>query len=284
MKGILALDIDGTITSDHHDIPAPVVSYLQQLAESGWQVIFITGRTFNWGYSVLHHLHFPYHFAVQNGAIILTMPTREIISKKYIDTAIFPVLEAICQDELTDYTIYSGYEYGDKTYYRPNNFDDSLKDYIQQRLRALKESWIPLESYDQLPIKSFPSIKCFGDYEAAMRISEAIEREIGLHAPVIRDPFAEDFYIIQATHPQVNKGYVVQDFKRLLGGSSLIIAAGDDNNDLPMLAKADIKVVMENAPQEVLKMADIVASPAKKQGIIKGLEAALAIAKERYGC
>ena len=45
MKGIIALDIDGTITVEHHSIEPEVVRYLSGLAAEGWKMIFITGRT-----------------------------------------------------------------------------------------------------------------------------------------------------------------------------------------------------------------------------------------------
>jgi hydroxymethylpyrimidine pyrophosphatase-like HAD family hydrolase len=81
---------------------------------------------------------------------------------------------------------------------------------------------------------------------------------------------------VQATHPEVSKGHAVLDFKRICGPSVKVIAAGDDNNDLPMLAAADVKVVMGTAPKTVLEVADIIAPPASQEGIIAGLTQAIA--------
>ena len=55
-----------------------------------------------------------------------------------------------------------------------------------------------------------------------------------------------------------------------------VIAAGDDYNDEPMLEAADIKVVMATAPADLLSKADIIAPAASEDGIICGLEAAIA--------
>lgn len=276
MKGIIALDIDGTITTEHHTVSLDVARFLTELAKEGWILVFVTGRTFKWGYDVLSNFHFPYFFAVQNGAIILEMPSRTIRSKKYLDREIIPNMEEICKEEPSDFVIYTGYENHDKCYYRPNQFDFPLKEYVEERTRSLKESWIPLNSYDHFPIKEFPSVKCFGDYDSAIRMATQMESQLNLHVPIIRDPFNEEICVVQGTHPEVNKGYAIKDVQKIIGEQGFVIAAGDDQNDIPMLKIAHVKVVMATAPLEIRQMADIIAPPAEELGIIRGLTEALA--------
>ena len=275
MLGTIALDIDGTITAERHRLPRGVVAYLSQLAHMGWRFVFITGRTFSWGYSVLKELDFPYYLAVQNGAIILEMPSRTILCKQYLDKGVFEAMDEICRHEKTDYVLYGGVEYGDICYFRPEFFSKNMLTYVQQRTAAIKENWHPVSSYEDIDISEFPSIKCFGDQESALRISEKIQ-VLGLCAPPIRDPFDENYFVVQATHSKICKGQALQDLSRLFPeGLGKVVAAGDDLNDITMLAAADIKVVMATAPPEMLQLADIVAPPASEEGIIEGLRQAL---------
>ncbi len=65
---------------------------------------------------------------------------------------------------------------------------------------------------------------------------------------LIRDPFNEKYFVAQATHPEVSKGQALSDLKEFLSYSGRTIAAGDDYNDLSMLAKADIKGGHANSP------------------------------------
>lgn len=282
MKGVIALDIDGTITSQHHAIPSDVVEYLNMLAEDGWQIIFITGRTFLWGYQVLQFLPFHYHLAVQNGAIILEMPSRKIISKKYLHKEIIPVMEQICRGEATDFVIYCGYEYQDLCYWRPSRFSDTLLRYLQRRTTNLKESWESVSEFNSLDLADFPAVKCFGHYEPSLRIAAKIEQDLGLNVPIIRDPYDENYFLIQATHPMINKGEALKNFIKITGYSGVMIAAGDDNNDRTMLAAAHIKIVMESAPKDMQAQADIIAPPATENGIISGLSQALQLLKNWY--
>ena len=274
MKGTIALDIDGTITNAVDSIPAEVVHYLAHLNAAGWQLIFITGRTFSLGYKILKALPFPYYFAVQNGALILEMPSQRILTKKYLGHDILPAMEDICDHEPTDFVIYAGYEHNDHCYYRPEHFDKELFEYLKYRQQLLSEVWEPVKSFANLPIASFPSVKCFGKLDSIERIIEKIEDQLDLHVPPIKDPFNPAYFIAQATHPEINKGQALKDFIKTVGKKGPVIAAGDDNNDRTMLEAAEIKVVMATAPNDLLELADIIAPPAEEHGIIKGLEIA----------
>jgi Cof subfamily protein (haloacid dehalogenase superfamily) len=275
-KGLIALDIDGTITTDMQDIPSSVINHLSELHQQGWAFVFITGRTFDFGYRVLKNLPFSYYYAVQNGAILVVMPDQNILLKKYLDLSIIPTMEKICADEPTDFVIYAGLEWKNQCFFRENHFSQELLEYLSARRKAFNEQWTDLTSFDQLPIHEFPSIKCFGDQVAAQHIAQNIEKYLGLHVPVIKDPFCSDYYVVQATHPQVSKGQVLRDLISRFDYHGNIIAAGDDLNDLSMFDEAHIKIAMENAPEQLKMQADIIAPPASLFGIIEGLKQAIA--------
>ena len=276
MPGIIALDIDGTLTSNFLPVPNIVISYLRELTYKGWTIIFITGRTFAGSIKLLKHCSFHSYLAVQNGALILEIPSQRILGKRYLDRSIFTEMESICQDGPSDFIIYGGYENDDVCYFRPKKFSRPLLSYLEARLQAFKETWKPLDSYDDMKLESFPSIKCFGLFSEAKKLVEKIETNLGLHVPLIRDPFNEDYYVVQATHPKISKGKALEDLICLLGHSPKhIIVAGDDYNDCSMWDVAHISIVMETAPIDLLGMADIIAPSAEKNGIIIGLESAI---------
>lgn len=275
MKGIIALDIDGTVTDKLHDLPVDVKHYLERLTQEGWRLIFITGRPFTWGYPILQSLDCPFHLAVQNGAAILEMPQKIMKAKRYLQANLLEGLDRICLGEASDYIIYSGCEHEDVCYFRPSHFDPKLLSYLEERKQTLGETWISVENFQQLPIHEWASVKSFGDVDLAQKLSFKFESELNLHAPLIRDPLNTQYYVIQATHPHADKGQAIREFSKLTGEPPVIIAAGDDNNDASMFAVADIRIVMETAPAHLLEMADVIAPSAAKQGIIKGLAEAI---------
>ncbi len=274
MKGIIALDIDGTITKELHAIPSEIVGFLTQLNQEGWQIAFITGRTFQWCHEILKVMSFPYYLAVQNGATILEMPHKRILAKKYLDKENFSRLDIICEEQPTDFVIYSGFESDDVCYYRSSRFDPSLLKYLTKRCQAFDEVWKDVSSFKDLST-NVASIKCFGSLKIANEIAKRIEHDLQLQSPVIKDPFKQGYYVVQATDPTVTKGFALTKLIQSLDISGPVIAAGDDHNDTTMIAIADIKIVMATAPHEILQMADIIAPPAEQMGIIPALKQAI---------
>lgn len=274
-KGIIALDIDGTVTAQTHELDSKVIDALDALAKEGWVFIFITGRPFQWGFSTLEPLPFPYALAVQNGALLLEMPSRHILIRKYLTQKILPAIEKIGQDYGTDFVVYSGLENDDLCYYRLKSFSPSDLTYGLKRAEFLGEKWQFLSNFSDLPISRFSSVKFFTQDDRAYLLSERIEKEMGLHAPPNRDPYNLNYFVIQATHAEATKGNVLKEFIREKKIAGPIIAAGDDHNDLSMLKMANMKIVMENAPSDLLEMADVIAPSAAQQGIIQGLAEAI---------
>ncbi len=127
--GIIALDIDGTVTPPGQELDWDVIVTLNQLAQEGWSIIFITGRPFPWGELTLKALPFPYALAVQNGALLMEMPSRKILKRSYLTSAILPKMNKIAQSFDTDYIIYSGYENEDKCYYSLDSMPSSVMIY-----------------------------------------------------------------------------------------------------------------------------------------------------------
>lgn len=271
MQGIIALDIDGTLTAERHTVDQEVISALNEHFLKGWKFIFITGRPFQWSYQTLKEIPFSYALAVQNGALLLKMPEQKILNRSYLDRSILPLLKEISQEEETHFAIYSGFENDDWCFYCPQQFPSAILSYALGRTKALGEKWQSLDNFSQLPVTDFASIKYFIKEEGAYRISQKLEK-LGLHAPPNRDPYNPDYFVVQGTHSEATKGGVLKQFIELTGYRGPIIAAGDDHNDRSMLQMAHIKVVMSNAPAEILKIADIIAPPATQKGIIQGLD------------
>lgn len=276
MKGIFALDIDGTLTDHLEEIDPKVAEALKEWAKD-WQVALLTGRIFSFAWKILKSLDFPYVVAIQNGADIISMPGKTKLAQNYLTPEILPAVEAAYQGEKEDFIIYSGIDEGDFCYYRPGKFSPQLLPYLQ-KLESLSAAPWKESDFQFSPKMRFSLIKCFGKEEAMQRVHEKLKKISGIEVSMIRDPVDPSLFLNLITHPHANKGEVVT-FLRNHFQIPLVIAAGDDRNDLKMLKEADIRIVIDKAPAEVLSEADIFAKPANELGIIAALEEAVALAK-----
>jgi hydroxymethylpyrimidine pyrophosphatase-like HAD family hydrolase len=202
------------------------------------------------------------------------MPSRKIIKRRYLEKSTIPTMEEICEEENTGVVIYGGLECNDACFFKPQKFSNTLLDYLERRILAFQEKWNPVDNLNAIPFEEFPSVKCFGRYMEASRLAAKIQKMLGLHVPVIKDPFDEKYFVVQGTFPDVCKGQAVKDILSKIGPQS-VIAAGDDLNDLSMLKMAQIKIAMPQAPKELLDIADIVALPPSEDGIIQAVKEAI---------
>ncbi len=262
--GILALDIDGTVTGALHAMPAEVERYLADQVKEGWEVVFITGRTFDYGYEVLRECTFPYYYASFNGAQLMRMPEREVVRRHEADGALVPLIVKACGAEGADPQLH-GVE---GAAWRPHKLIEADRLYLEERLARSGETWAVVEEFAHEP---FLYAKVFAPREALERIAGRL-KGAAVVCSVIQDPLRPLQAVMLITTKGATKGAALRDVRKLVGG--VAIAAGDDFNDVSMLEEADVSIAMQSAPQSVREMADIVAPSSAENGIIEGIEKA----------
>lgn len=271
-KGCICLDIDGTLTADPHEIPREVIQLLKALYAKGWQLLFVTGRTFSFASKVFEEVDFPFFFAVQNGADLLRMPEKKLVARSYLPAQMIAKLDEVYRPYEEDFIIYAGYEVGDFCYYRPRRFSEKMLEHLEV-IRALSpEPWKEVEEFSFSNSEAFPLVKCFGEEEQAKQVHDSLSAMAGVQACYIKDPLStEGVHLNLVTAQQATKGHVLRKLRSLLASGIPFIAAGDDRNDWNMLQEADIAILMKTAPKEMYPVADILAGPAEEMGIIPAL-------------
>lgn len=268
----IALDIDGTLTCKLDSIPEPVSNYLESLSKDGWNIMILTGRAFSYFSHVKYAFKFPYYLALQNGADILKMPEKKLVKRTYLTIEDLKTVETIYEGE-EDLIVYSGFEQGDFCYFRPEKFSSHLLDHIEHLKTLSAKPWQQVKAFDFHADFSFPLIKCFGAKESMRKIEERLNLTSNIQAAMIADPIGKIIHFNLVTHSSATKGNALRS---IIGSNrTKLIAAGDDRNDLSMFKEADVRIVMETAPKEVLAHADIIAPPASACGIIEALEKAI---------
>ncbi len=279
LRGLLALDIDGTLTAVKEHLPQAVSDYLAHLYHEGWALVFITGRTFHWSMHLLHGLSFPYALAIHNGALLLECGEKKIWYRSSLSVADVRHIEEILVRHHLSATVYAGLDNDEAIYYVPTQLTKEQLEYMQKRRAAIHEKWIAIASMNELPDCQFLAVRCAVETKEAAAIAAAITQELGFPCPRMVDSYDNSRSVIQVTQKGVTKGSVIQHALQALqlpkGVRLPVIACGDDHNDIAMLEVADIKVAMATAPEELLKIADIIAPSAAECGIITGLQLAI---------
>ena len=272
MKGCICLDIDGTITSDPFSIPQPVMDCFEKLYAEGWLFLFVTGRAYAFASKLFQRMRHPFFFALQNGADLLQMPEKKQLSKEYLSGQFIPTLERLYRDLEDDFLVYSGWESGDFCYFRPDRFSLKMKEHLEVVQSLVDEPWKSVDDFAFLETESFPLIKSLGSLEQMRQLNQRLNQIPDIHATCIQDPLARGkIYLNLITAAKATKGDVLEKMRERLPKGSILIAAGDDFNDISMLKESDFAIAMKNAPAELIELADLIAEPADKMGIIEAL-------------
>lgn len=274
-KGLICIDIDGTLTADRQRVSTRVVDYITKLSEAGYRLLFVTGRTFSWSMHLLQSFDIPYVLACLNGAYIIAMPGKRLVRSHDIALAELMALQPLVDGVACAQILLTSPISNEVSFLYDKHVPDALKVHLQARKRALYEKWIPIDTLDAITQDSFAALRIFCAPSDAERLAGQIVQSSGLQAASMRDSYDSRFSVVQVTASEASKGHALQEIvaQELITGP--IIACGDDRNDISMFSLADCSIVMATALPDVLQHADIIAPPAENDGLIAGLDQAL---------
>lgn len=280
-QGTIALDIDGTITDHRHGLADEVAMFFEALHKAGWQFIFITGREFVYAMEALSKLDFPFYLALQNGADLLKMPEKEHIKSFYFNETVALDVEKLFKNTSNDFLLYAGYERGDFCYYRPQCYPKEKLPYLEKMQQRTPTPWIAVDHFKVSSQKTFPMIKAIGLEKEFVGIEEELLKHHKLNCVIIKDPKTAHNYYLLITDYRASKKEALAYFMDKYQLQRPLIVAGDDYNDEESIGFGDIKIVMENAPTSLKAKADIIAPLSIHGGIIKGLNTAFEMCKQK---
>ncbi|MDN3504168.1 MAG: HAD family hydrolase [Rhabdochlamydiaceae bacterium] len=267
-KGIIALDIDGTIAKSSNPVPVEGALALKSVYELGWTVFFITGRSFAFAKKALQHVDFPIYLALQNGADIIEYPSKEEIFKSYISKSILDFIEPFYENKYYHYIVYSGIDKGDFCYYNPAKFSAKMGPYLEKLKEFSDAQWVEIDSGEDVQDK-VSLVKCFGEYSLLQEIADSLE---GVSCSIIRDTVDPDLFIMLITAGDANKGCALDHIKEIKEIKGPALVGGNDRNDISMLDKGDYRMVVEGSPKEVLEHADVIVEDPLDLGIINEIK------------
>ncbi len=107
------------------------------------------------------------------------------------------------------------------------------------------------------------------DFDRLAKSEIMLRGLLGSEASVVRS----QRYYLDVTHPQANKGAVVQALSRILGvPPSEIATIGDGDNDIAMFEQSGFSIAMGNANADVRARADAVTDSNEDDGFAKAVD------------
>ena len=263
MKKIIALDIDGTLYNDEKKITPKTKAALLQAQENGHILVLASGRPTAGLRKIANELAMDQHHGLllaYNGGIVIDYTSGEVLYKNTIpnDLAkqVLHHLEQISVNPIVDdgQTIYTT---------DPESF------------------MVPYErTSNHLEVKKVANLCEAINFAPAKILIAAPEEILTEKISFIKEPFQDKLsfassapFYLEITPLGINKADSIDKICTLLNTTaSNVIAFGDAQNDIPMLAFAGTSIAMGNGCASLKRIADIVTASNNEDGIALALE------------
>jgi Cof subfamily protein (haloacid dehalogenase superfamily) len=259
---LLAIDVDGTLLNDDHQLTERTKRAISQIKEHGVKVVLATGRGPVSCFPIMEELALTEPMITHNGAVIVDPQTKHIaLEIGFKAEELLPIIQYCRQTDIhfDACTAFEMYIEG-----RNPQADQMYKKFFANPRLVVDTSLLT----DQIV-----KFTLFGDERQMDRSLEEVVPKFPDWS-IIRS--GEKF--IDVMHPQATKGNAL---KRILKEQNIhpdhVVAFGNYYNDLEMIQLAGVGVAMDNSPDQIKRLADRVTVSNNEDGVAEVIEEILMI-------
>ncbi len=259
-------DVDGTLVTPGKELTARTVDAAARLRDAGIAFAVTSGRPPRGMAMLVEPLALSTPIAAFNGGLYVDDQMRTLGQRTIPDEAVGPVLDLL-QARGLDIWIYRGADW---------LLRDPQAPHVDREAATVR--FAPTVVRDYAPIHADAARGASGlakivgvsdDLELVARVSDETRELVGHHASAARS----QPYYLDVTHPDANKGAVVDYLSDALGvAATEVCTLGDMPNDVLMFARSGLSIAMGNADREVQRAARRVTALNEDEGFAKAIE------------
>nr|WP_271750900.1 Cof-type HAD-IIB family hydrolase [Cohnella sp. JJ-181] len=261
---LIALDVDGTLLNDDHELTPRVKRAVTAAAAAGAEIVLCTGRGSASALSVLAQLGLSGTVITHNGASVVDGETREILQESTIGADEAGRYLELLRERGVHFDLNTAFDI----------YVERLDEQTASMYERMLAEPILRSPGEQLPGRTV-KISIFAP-KADLDELETYWRDWSHELQSIRS----GDYFIDLQHREASKGTALAQWAEKRGiPRESVLAIGNYYNDIGMLQYAGRGVAMDNSPPEVKAAADETTLSNNEDGVAVVLEACLAVAE-----
>lgn len=267
MKTLYISDLDGTLLTADMKISENSLNIINALIDEGMIFTYATARSISSASIVAKGLSTKHPIIAYNGAFIVEPDTRKILIKEDFSRAQTAVVMDIFSQNHISPLVYSFVEGKERVSWIPNEENEGKRHYIDSRKGDKRLR--PVKSSEELYAGEVFYFTCIGEkeeLEAAYKLLKDNENYTCTFQPEIY----RDEYWLEIMPRKATKAKAILKLKELLG-CERIVSFGDAINDIPMFQISDECYAVENAVDDLKKMATEIIPSNNDDGVAKWL-------------
>lgn len=282
MYKLIAIDLDGTLLDSYGNIDKETKDALEKAKKKGVEIVLASGRPIKSTLSIARELGIDNYIISGNGSILLDVQNDELLFEGFLDKEEVYSVAKFCEENLIYYNVYTLDEivcgqikYNTIFYHTENTYkpadkktDINLVDNTYRYIKSLKDpKFLKITIADE-------SEKIFNNIIKKLRENEdlTILDTSYMSRKIIRQGSFNveiNYFYTEITKKNINKWRAIDALIKKLGiKKEEVITIGDNFNDIEMIENAGLGVAMENASEDIKKLADYVTSTNDDGGVL----------------
>lgn len=265
---LVATDLDGTLLLQNKHISKRTYDVLKKANENGVHVVIATGRSFSALPESIFKIDGMRYVVTSNGANIIDLKDNEVIYKNCIDAAQIPKIINFLKGRPYILEVFTG----GKAYMSKSDYDRFKTRTIDFRpIEYVLHTRIPVDNIFEFTQKNCSSIENINiNFDRLSDKPKAYEELLKFDNITVTTSFDFNLEIGGNT---TSKGDALNFLTQMLGLTSKnVLSIGDNPNDSSMLGFSEIAVAVENAHEDIIKLADHITSSNDEDGVAKAVE------------
>ena len=256
---LLLADVDGTLVTEDKVLTERARAAVHRLHEAGIRFAITSGRPPRGMAMLIEPLALDIPIAGFNGGVYVE-PDLSISSERNIAPEAARRAFDLIREQGLDVWVYCGNEW---------LIHDPAAAHVEREAWTVKFSPTVVDNFADALQRAAKIVGVSDDHELVRRCESDLREALGTSASAARS----QPYYVDVTHPEANKGAVVEHLSACLGiPSEQIATIGDSPNDVLMFRKSGLSIAMGNASDEVKRQADVVTDSYNDEGFAKALE------------
>ncbi len=256
---LLLADVDGTLVTQDKVVTEQASAAARALREAGIKFAITSGRPPRGMAMLIEPFHIDTMIAGFNGGVYTDDHLKVIETRTLPEEVAREALQILIDGQL-DPWLYTGEDWF---------IHDKDAPHVARETWTVKFDAKVVPSYTDEQLRSVVKLVGVSDDHALVEQVEATaQKKLGQRASAARS----QPYYLDITHPDANKGAVVERLSQMLSIPAKNIATiGDSANDLQMFRKSGFSIAMGNANDGVKKQASAVTHSNEQEGFAKAV-------------
>ncbi len=268
MYKLVAIDLDGTLLDMNKEISDRNKQAIKRAMEKGVKVVICSGRVYTGARLYAREIGSTDPIIACNGAIITEGLDGDIVYSVYMETEVAVKVNSICQKHGIYYHVYAGdtlltekLGFTSKKYYERNKFlppedrvDIEVVKNMEAKLRELAGKVLKFVIVSDQP-----------------QLLKKVRYEMEQLTEV--DVMSSNYDNFEVMKKGVSKGAALERLSDLLDiPAHMMVAIGDNENDISMFDYAGLSIAMGNGEPEAKAAAKYVTEANDEDGVAKAIE------------